>query len=241
MIKCVTFTGANNTTNPMDLLQFANEFPQVEWGILLSESRMGEGRYPDWDWLYALAEIKNENPKLKLSGHICGKWVRHVCHGNWTILDDFSSHGIFNRFQLNFSPYIKNIKDKFFKALKEDRVRLDGEGNERQFIFQLNSLKNKLLNTAWEQDIPAYPLFDCSGGKGIMPNAWPERPNYYCGYAGGLNVNNIKEQLLSIQDSAGEQNRDNAFWIDSETGVLTNEVLDFDKCRKIMEACNGYF
>ena len=46
---------------------------------------MASPRYPSFTWLEKLAQTKQEHPELRLSGHICGRWVRDICEGNWTI------------------------------------------------------------------------------------------------------------------------------------------------------------
>lgn len=40
MIKLITMTGADDSIRPQDLLPISEKFPRVEWGILLSNSKL---------------------------------------------------------------------------------------------------------------------------------------------------------------------------------------------------------
>ena len=75
----VTITGADNSVEHKDLVRLQAQYPFVEWGILFSKAKMASPRYPSFTWLEKLAQTKQEHPELRLSGHICGRWVRDIC------------------------------------------------------------------------------------------------------------------------------------------------------------------
>ncbi|KKM20298.1 hypothetical protein LCGC14_1646870 [marine sediment metagenome] len=80
MLDRVTITGADDAVDVEELAALADEFPFTEWGILLSQSRMGQPRYPTFEWIRELLEAKKErlpfsHHRFQLSGHLCEKWV----------------------------------------------------------------------------------------------------------------------------------------------------------------------
>ena len=104
-IDRVTITGADDFTDPKDLVELSEEFPFVEWGILLSASKEGMGpRFPSPKWIEELAQFKD---KINLAGHICGSWVRklavNIDNSVFKERPEFLEY--FPRIQLNFSCY----------------------------------------------------------------------------------------------------------------------------------------
>lgn len=231
-IDRVTITGADDLTPHLMMLDVSKKYPFVEWGILLSKNSNGNQRFPDKNWLIELLKLWEEHPELILSGHICGSWTREICQGNWSILDDLRSIAdMFARIQLNFHSYVHKIEHSpFLKGFEDQRLWL------RQFIFQLDNVNNAILDLARTADIDAVPLFDLSGGTGVLPESWPTARKFYCGYAGGLSPDNLKEQLEQIEKVCGE----GPIWIDVETHVRTNEFLDLDKVEKFLEIAKPY-
>jgi len=233
-INLVTFTGADDGSNPKNLFKLSKQFPFIEWGILLSQRAEGNKRFPSKEWQNQLCELINQNSitkqsPLNLSGHLCGKWVRDICAGSWEFLNEIpeiSRH--FQRFQLNFHAYLHKIKDVdlFLEGFQDPRLK------NKQFIFQLNDVNDKILDIAQENGINAVGLFDQSGGVGILPDSWPKPRKELCGFAGGLGPDNLKEQLKLIQQQVGNQE----IWIDMET-LIRNEddEFDFNKCQQCAE------
>jgi phosphoribosylanthranilate isomerase len=94
----------------------------------------------------------------------------------------------------------------------------------KQFIFQLDDVNNDLLGLAQANSVNAVPLFDLSGGNGILPEHWPKATKYgFCGYAGGLSPENLEEQLAII-----DQCTDGPVWVDAESMVRSNGDQQFD-------------
>jgi hypothetical protein len=222
----VTITGADDGINPLDILQLAAKYPFVEWAILFSKAKQGQARYPSPEWIQDLIEKDAEYSAL-FSAHLCGKWVRQVCKGDWSFLSDAEfpcDLKFFDRVQLNFHCYVKRIKDQeaFVKPLLDFPVAM-------QFIFQLNNLNSPLLDYAVSEGLDAVPFFDLSGGAGKLPENWPKTEKM-CGYAGGLSPENLEEQLRIIDEQA-----EGEVWVDTESGVRTDNQFDLDKVNRFLE------
>lgn len=72
-------------------------------------------------------------------------------------------------------------------------------------------------------------LLDCV----ILPESWPRpKPEFPCGYAGGLGPDNVIEQIQQIETVCGVH-----YWIDMERNVRTPDdgELDMDKVRRVLE------
>jgi phosphoribosylanthranilate isomerase len=229
----VTITGADDSVDVNELVALSKRFPFVEWGILLSKSAEGSKRFPSRKWMQRLHDVV-QNEQLLLSGHICGRWVREICNGTWTILYDCKEiEDMFARFQLNFHAEVHKLNQKDFIAGFDDQ-RL----YFRQFIFQLDDVNNDILDVAKEAEIDAVPLFDTSGGIGQLPEEWPQARQGYCGYAGGLSPDNLTIQMEAIEKVAGE----GPIWIDVETRVRSDDdqILDLDKVTKFLETAEPW-
>jgi phosphoribosylanthranilate isomerase len=231
----VTITGADDSIKVTDLLPINERFPFVEWGILVSKRTEGQAapRFPSANWLVDLVGwYKVARVPLNLSLHICGRWVRDICRGEWTIFEDLLFGGIFQRIQLNFHSYVHNIKkDAFIKGLQfREKLLMP---LRQQIIFQLDDVNNGLLDIAREADIDAVPLFDLSGGAGILPEEWPIARLPFSGYAGGLSPDNLENQLEIISNQAGEV----PIWIDVESGIRSegNGQFDLEKVVRFLE------
>ena len=71
-------------------------------------------------------------------------------------------------------------------------------------------------------------LYDCSGGRGKVPNTWPRTDqDRLVGYAGGIGPENV----LDVLDQIPSTN----YWIDMETHVRTNDIFDLDKCLSVLK------
>jgi hypothetical protein len=234
----VTITGADDSINPEDLIPLARDFPFVEWGILFSGSRLGIARYPSRSWIGALAKIVWQVP-MKLSAHLCGAWVRDfVQRGKFTWKEDYRRvEMLFARVQLNFRGQVHTKGPGFEIALLEESLRPEGNGRTtrvgKQFILQCDGANDKTLEELlpWFAD-GMVPIFDKSGGSGVVPKQWPKAlPGHYCGYAGGLGPDILTTQLRLIEEAAGPER----VWIDMESSVRSDNDQKFD-LRKVRAA-----
>jgi len=73
----VTFTGADDSVDPWDLVKLSQKYPFIEWGILMSTTSAGSPRFPSTEWQDELANVARKYP-LNLSAHICGKLLRSI-------------------------------------------------------------------------------------------------------------------------------------------------------------------
>jgi hypothetical protein len=61
----VTITGADDIVDHDDMLKLCEEFPFLEWGILVSFDRAGTARYPSVPWLIELSRrVGFHDPRL---------------------------------------------------------------------------------------------------------------------------------------------------------------------------------
>jgi hypothetical protein len=244
----VTITGADESVSPRSLLDLSAEFPFVEWGILVSSSHTGFGehspRFPSQVWIDRLLDACGPSgayPAPALSLHVCGKWVRDLLMGNISVPSRLGERQAFQRVQLNFHAERVTCNPRpFFNALLAM--------GPRQYIFQIDGADgNKHLESLYalndsDHSIDAVPLFDTSGGAGVLPRQWP-RPQYmstdrdfiYHGYAGGLGPDTLPDELPKI-DAASAGAR---IWIDMERRVRSDDDEQFDlvKVRRCLELC----
>ena len=235
MLEIVTITGADDFVEPQDLVALSEEFPFVEWGILLNKSKEGlNPRFPSKSWMAELHECAMKSKvSVALAGHLWGAWVRNLAvkldNSVFDERPEFLEH--FSRIQLNFSCY--DVAPNMLEILPE-----------HHFIFQIGNRgitdKIKLAKTG-KHSI----LFDRSGGKGISPNEWPDViEDVWCGYAGGLGPENLNEQIPKIIDVAeipvGLHEMGNPFWLDMEAKVRTDEKFDLKKVRESLEICKPW-
>jgi len=226
-INRVTVTGADNSVSYEQLIEVSQEYPFVEWGILVS-SNPPRPRFPSAFWVKEMMD--NRTPEMQFSCHVCGRWVREICKQGLVAEGLRNMMDLFQRVQLNFHAIVHEInEDKFLEALYQYQAK--------QFIFQLDDVNNAILNIARGNGINAVPLFDTSGGAGVLPEEWPE-PDGYCGYAGGLSPDNLDEQLDLIEKAVGE----GTIWIDAETHLRSDDDMAFDleKVRSFLEKAKKY-
>lgn len=240
-IKLVTITGADDNTNHSDLIEISRKYPFVEWGLLFSPKKQGTSRYPSIDWVNSLRDkievLGLMRTKFICSAHLCGEYATSIVT-NCDVAKFRDNSGIKHpilpwRTQLNFNSKKTEINyeslTSYFKGL----------GNN--VIIQYNQsnldLCNKIISDPFINKKGVHFLHDGSGGRGIVAKYFkPIIPNHYTGYAGGLNPDNLEEALIKINEAVG----DNEIWIDTETGVRTDDKLDLDKVVRFLEIAKKY-
>ena len=227
MIRTVTVTGADDcVTDIEEMFSLSSIYPRLEWGILVSQKNMGSSRFPSMAWLDALAEKCRFKPGiLKLSVHICGKWVRDIFEKAETEVFDVLPMDIFERVQFNFHAQRHNVIRAATKLL-HDRFR------RYELIFQTEDVNDAAIGIK-PIGMSAYPLFDKSGGAGILPDSWPEALEY-SGYAGGLSPENVVHELMQINKARNGY----PIWIDAETKLRSEDdsVFDLDKVQEFIKS-----
>lgn len=235
-IDRVTITGADDSTDIDWMCSMQDRYPFVEWGILVSQSQAGSYRFPSGRWMSRLASELDGIKSLKLSMHVCGKWVRQICQGDWSGLFQsdaapLAEHA--DRIQLNFHAYAHRLDSRFFVAAHQVTA-----ASYWQLIFQIDGVNDNLLDQARDHEINAAPLYDLSGGAGILPSQWPkQKAAVYTGYAGGLGPRNVLEQIGKIRNVASGR-----IWIDMETRVRTEDDsrLDESLVESVLDQCSTH-
>lgn len=205
----ITFTGADDDTDPTGLVMLAEDYP-VEFGLLFSPARQGtRPRYPKLSTIHWLSE---ELP-LRWSAHLCGGDARAWLH------EDRCDHDLraFERVQINTAD----------PKVQPSIVGSQAAKRNLRAILQCRSEFPKVESV----DV----LFDASGGRGISPVEWPQAVNTtFCGYAGGLNPENVAQAVQIIGMRATR------YWIDMESGVRDEQDrFSLEKCRAVCEAVYG--
>lgn len=222
----LTFTGADDLTSITSMIEVCKEYPFAEFGILTKRKFWGEHennivewdkpRYPSIKWIRELVgRFAIEGLRNNLSLHICPPLTYEIFE-DMNMLSQFDGFG---RVQLNSAP----SKFDFDERVYEYSISM-----KRQIIIQLNGTKpeiflqnNFLANNVWDDITPVVGLFDGSGGRGVLAKEWRSplvnASNILVGYAGGLNPDNLAEEIGKIRLVAG----DNPIWLDMETGVRT--------------------
>src|SRR4051812_39531430 len=72
ILDFVTITGADDNVDLLFLDDMTTKYPHVEWGILLSDSRKGQPRYPSDAWLARLTDTLYTKFDNNFSAHLCG-------------------------------------------------------------------------------------------------------------------------------------------------------------------------
>lgn len=234
MIKRVTMTGADRSVYPQSLSDLSGDFPFVEWGILQSrKSNDWRPRFPGPSWLTEMARMKEKNPEIKLSLHLCGEYVKEFLVGDFRVWEELPVN-LFERVQLNTHGEPHEWKALPVAAFIDDHPN-------HEFIFQYDNVNTDLLEAvakAGVKNISA--LYDLSHGAGILPKEYP-RPLEFCktGYAGGLGPQNLESEIKKIMEAS----HNHETWIDMETHVRSfkpieighDDVFDLDKVQRCLE------
>lgn len=211
-----TLTGVDDSTDIGWLCALAAQFPLVEWGVLYSDSRAGEGRYPSKAWLDALDSRLRETRGLRAALHVCGSAVHDLLAGR---LDLQRRVEPYERIQLNL-----NADETDLPALRQWV-----QAHPHKTVITQHNETNQHL---WKMlaDMPNHAvLFDRSRGTGRSPVHWPTTLRAQqdlvggiwapvCGYAGGLGPANLMVQLPLIDAAAGSEK----FWVDMESALRDN-------------------
>jgi len=230
-----TVTGADDSVHPYQLIDLAEEFPFVEFAILLSRNSMGNTRFPSREWIHHLVGDCLDR-SMNFAGHICGAWVRELLMGRWpthdflNIDDDFQE--FFQRWQINTHA----VPHKF-DTVKLWEIVQTLENHGQTIIFQHDNVNTEMIECMGDHKNVA-ALFDLSHGAGVLPEAWPKPLAIPCGYAGGLSPENVAGQIEKIATIVG----DRQIWIDAETKLRSpdDQIFDLGKVRAFLEAAKPW-
>ncbi len=219
-LKYVSITGADDEVNIEDLNAISDQYPFVEWAILLLPEQEGSSRFPTIDW------IKNFTKKYKgahKAMHLCGDVFLGFVENDPGVLALMQG---FNRVQLNLE--FGDVEGKYDLSALFAQIKAHPEF---EFIIQYTDKNNGLLSLL--HDIPNHAvLFDESAGTGLSPKFWPAPlEGHFCGYAGGINPDNVAQNIDMIAQAAGDYET----WIDMESGVRTDDRFDLEKVRQVLK------
>lgn len=239
-LETCTLTGIDETTSIPSLIAASRQFENVEWGILYSPKRQGKpGRYPSVGWIVTVIRAFQQE-KIRHALHVCGVGVPaflsnsgSVASGLLAIL--FEGREL-ARAQFNFDAVADWIEPEEFAAAMR---RLPLQGRQIPGVI----CQYKPANMAFHAHMtrigdPNYSvLIDASGGRGVVPEAWPAPPDVPHGYAGGFGPENLEARLRDLSNHVDESVRT---WIDMEgklRSVDENGVdrFDIEKARACLE------
>lgn len=217
MLTRVTITGADDRTDPRALVALSCEFPFVEWGILHSAKRSGQARYPSVDWRGRFDDARDVE-RVDVAVHLCGSLARRSLSGDLYVNP---LPACANRIQLNgWEP------GAYTPALYEW-----SRSHGVEFVLQVRTV-DALQDAADEAAAisSASALFDPSGGRGLEGFSYPVTPfGLRLGFAGGIGPDNVLDVIRAIGP------RGAPYWIDMESHVRTDDVLDLAKVRRVLE------
>ena len=230
MITNITITGSDDSIKPSELIELSKRYSFVEWGILISNDNFDECRFPSMLWLKELYNIKQENPDIKLSCHLCGKYVEKLINGDDSVIRElYEIWDMFERVQLNFH--------ELYHVYSYDMINILLKYPEKEFVFQFDGVNEDIFYICHNAGVNCSVLFDKSSGTGLLPIIWPKPlDGIKCGFSGGLSIENIENQILLIE----VKTKDIKTWIDIETHVRSKDDLLFEldkveSCLKIVD------
>lgn len=238
-LTCVTITGADDATDPAELVKIGTEYPFVEWAILIG-SNVGP-RFPSVAWIRELVKHREAtDQRMNLSLHVCGKFLREIASGHSSLYGRISSDlYAFSRVQLNWHGWRQatEVGVGVYDAFR--RLRSDSPNWNPRLIFQFDGVNDELWRPSGAM-FRCAGLFDRSHGAGVLPDEWPEASTAIeCGYAGGLGPDNLEQEIPKIAEKASKIR---PHWIDMETRVRTDDdsSMDLDRVRKCLEIAKPF-
>lgn len=219
----ITITGADDNTDLGGIRSLTDEFPFVEWGVLGSVKRSGMmPRYPSFRQMDGITRAALG----QMAFHCCGAEARRILEGDGPPVSEPT------RYQLNgFSKFEEehSIGSRF----RDWVASVADVGCE--VILQVNTLRAQRVAgelNSFHPNVSA--LWDQSAGEGVCDiDAWPDPGpvSMKHGYAGGLGPDTIERACAWVTSLAPPHEA----WLDLESGVRSDNELDFDKVRRVLE------
>ena len=221
-INTITFTGADDGVDPIELGKLSQKYPFIEWGILFPST--GGYRFPSKEWIANLTRINQLYP-MKLSAHLCEPWVPWLVTHGYSLGQIENEMGtdawkIFKRVQINLHGHPYTFHQNFVEEIKATP--------EKEFILQLDNVNNDFIEAV---DAPNTSLLvDTSHGAGHFSNEWPQYLGKKYGYAGGLGIDTLPQAVEKWQDN-------NLFieWIDMETKIREGGSFSLPRVKEVIE------
>lgn len=219
-LKYCTITGLDEKTDLVKLVELTKRYPFVEWGVLFRKDPNGRPRYPTFEYIKKLVEIKKDF-NIRMAIHMCRSSVEDVVlsHLQFSFLKNF------DRIQLNFAYNdVAFTIHELFEFIEDCKVNWN-----TPVITQHNA--DNINVTRLLESTHHHVLFDTSRGTGqlLEPPLYIE--NKFCGYAGGIGPDNLNEIIPLIETASNGHET----WIDMESSVRTDNWLDLDKVQSVLD------
>lgn len=230
-LALVSFVGVDKQTKLDDLLEFNNSNLVYEFGVLYSDSKNDTYiRYPGHDFCSKFLNWAKDN-KISRSLHLCGTSIdRYLVEDSYVL--ELCNNA--NRIQLNLN--ISKYPDH--EKLADNILRVANKHNQC-IILQKNGVKKKFNETFISRmtasvNISLSFLHDSSGGFGReIENVSQPEVEYFTGYAGGINPDNVIK-IIKLVESNNSENI--PYYIDMESGIRLNNVFSIEKCKSIKKS-----
>ena len=225
MLEILSFTGVDIHTDPQDLAAIAQEFPQVEFAVLLGTPT--GGLHPLFPPLSVLHQLKSLAPNVNTAIHLCGRYARAVMGTGPMTEETLKLSNGFGRVQVNLHG--DEISTASIDVLPDTL---------RQFADTVQANRVILQHRAgWDSTPVDHPkveyLFDLSEGSGMESfEAWPPPPPLKrVGYAGGISPLNIHQAMTFV-----DLHPRSHIWLDMESQIRDeHHRLDLNKVRAVCQ------
>lgn len=223
-LRFISLTGADDRTTVQELETLSEKYPLFECALLIFPEAHSTDRNPTVDWRKNIYKSSVKNRAI----HLCGTSIDQFAAQDKYIMQDINN---VQRVQINLQP--RWASEKLYEKL----VKVVEKNSHIEFITQYNE-QNKPYFHYWKEVANHSYLFDNSLGKGISPNSWLKPvSDKSCGYAGGINPDNIIENLSKIFSGVN----DKPFWIDMESGVRSDNKFDLKKCDNVLSKSTDWY
>lgn len=216
----ITFSGCDDQSDIARMGALSQRYP-IEWALLMSPERQGQGRYPSLAFLERL--ITTEHPSNlypREAGQTGMFFAAHLC-------------GDYARLATRAEPLPIEVS-KLVCACDRVQVNLRGASVDAGVVqgWAAGMALDAILQCGpFPDDDRVLWLHDLSAGRGVKATAWPEQVGAFVGYAGGLNPQSVAGEVASIAEVA------DAYWIDMEQGVRdAQDRFDLDKVAAVCAA-----
>lgn len=211
-LRKVTLTGADDSIEPIDLVDLTERYSFVEWGILFSPRRQGvESRYPSYDWLRELHQLAmlwkdTRSEPFPISAHLCGGYTKDY-NGlssrydsgfqRWSTSEVYPLTRKFQRVQFNIGSTFNEMDlEAFDQVINYGRPTFEPIIQVRDWGRVDEVIAHDSIS-----GIPFSLLYDRSGGTGESPDSWLKPPKgIHVGYAGGIGPDNVEEVLYALEE-----------------------------------------
>lgn len=213
-----------------EIINLGTRYPMAEFAIQAHPSKF-MANMPRYVWFDTLLHAARDTD-VQIAMHVNSQWRTELCHGKvpyelrcmWNMRHN-NGKPIIGRVQIN----INGGQDiyRFYASKVADVIRAYPD---IEFILQYTQKQATRLQRLDKTGEVFSTLFDASGGRGKLPNAWiaPAFTNHQMGYSGGLSPENVAENLAKIDSVLP---RDYETWIDAEGKLKDPVTKQFDTAR----------